>query len=366
MSQKKVVYFLGAGASYCFGYPLTTAIMPGILQKLQHGNLFGKSKKKSKRWESKNDELLYYLNLIYPGLKATDPDSEKEKVPGITEVLSLIDYFCLYNLPVSGDLYGEALLRCRQLMNEAMGRFLLEYDLMPYTASEEALLQKFVGPIRNEKKTKEVSIITTNYDLVIDLAFEAALSSHRVDYGIPYRDVDDGELIRTQPRDPLFRYYKLHGSLNWLKCESCGQYYINPYGSIVSNAFRERLDDNNTCVCSARLRLSNVLITPSFVRDIRDSNLLQIWKGALEAIRTADKLVIIGYSLPPEDLGIKSIFIRALNSRKKGSLAVDVVQMGDSALGNYESLFGRKKFNYHNKGLAPYLQKAVPVYKAAN
>lgn len=63
--------------------------------------------------------------------------------------------------------------------------------------------------------------------------------------------------------------------------------------------------------------MRSVIIARSFVRDIQDANLLQIWKGALEAIRTADRLIFNEYFLPQEDLAIKSIIMRGVNGRAK-------------------------------------------------
>jgi hypothetical protein len=51
------------------------------------------------------------------------------------------------------------------------------------------------------------------------------------------------------------------------------------------------------------------------VRDTKDPNLLEIWKNALEALRHAHEWIIVGYSLPPEDLAIRSMFLRAWQSR---------------------------------------------------
>ena len=140
-------------------------------------------------------------------------------------------------------------------------------------------------------------------------------------------------------------------------CDLCGQYYINAEGSIVGLAFKEQISSQNTCICSNSLRLKSVLVAPSLVRDIRDSNLLQIWKASLEAIRTADKIIFIGYSLPAEDLAIKSIIIRGLNGRdQKKRLEVDVVQLGTDSKSNYENLFG-PKINFYAEGLEKYLNK---------
>lgn len=88
------------------------------------------------------------------------------------------------------------------------------------------------------------------------------------------------------------------------------------------------------------------------VRDIRDPNILQVWRAAVEALRTAETWTIIGYSLPAEDLAIRSIFIRARNGHKSKP-HINVVQKGSNSLLNYECLFGPEgdSFTFHADGL---------------
>lgn len=353
---KNIVYFLGAGASKSFGYPVTSSIMPEIIKLLRQKDLFQIGTKKTALERKQEKDLLRYLELLYPGLRSLNADKDWKKIPSITEVLSLIDYFCYNAVPAHCELTVEKLLYLRDLVNRSLGELLLKYDDADYTQKEYALLKRFMKPLKQEKMNDRVSVITTNYDLIIDNEFSAEMHDNRVDYGIKYRNVYTNELM-AQPIRPLFHYYKLHGSLNWIKCGLCGQYYIHPEGSIIHNAFTEKLSDANTCICSDHLKLASVLVAPSFVRDVRDVNLLHIWKAAQEAVRTADKLIMIGYSLPPEDLGIKSIFIRALNGRdKRKSLAVDVVQLGNDAKPYYHNIFSNHQLSYHNKGLEAYLR----------
>jgi NAD-dependent SIR2 family protein deacetylase len=352
---QNIVYFLGAGCSKNFGYPLTGEIMPEILQNLHKKDLFQMRGRKSRMERQHETDLLHFLELLYPGLKGQNLRTKKKWIPSITEVLSLVDHLCFYSIPPHPSLSEEKLLHFRYLLNRAVAELLMDYQNMPYRGNEEKLLKKFMAPIVREKKTSRVSIITTNYDLSIDPEFEQAISKNLVDYGIQYRGTDDDGRIIPQPTDPLFRYYKLHGSLNWLKCELCGQYYIHHDGTIAHQAFREETDDDNTCICNDHLKLKTVLVAPSLVRDIRDSNLLQIWKASVEAIRIADKLIFIGYSLPGEDLAIKSVIMRGLNGRdKKRSLKVEVVQHGTVSRQHYINLFG-KEIKYYVGGLKQYL-----------
>lgn len=354
--KKNVVYFLGAGCSKNFGYPLTGEIMPEVLKNLFDKNLFRLHKKKSAKEKLQEKHLKYFLELLYPGLKKIDLEKEQMQIPSIVEVLSFVEHLCFYNIPPHPELDEENLLYLRYLLNRAVAELMLDYQNMPYKDEEGELLDKFMAPIVAEEKASNITIITTNYDLSLDPQFEKAIAANRVDYGISFRHTRTGDIIQ-QPVNPLFRYYKLHGSLNWLKCDLCGQYYIHPNGTIAFLAFKEQIDDSNTCVCNDHLLLKTVLVTPSIVRDIRDSNLLQIWKASTEAIRTADKLVFIGYSLPAEDLAIKALIMRGVNGRtKKKPLAVEIVQRGKGAEPNYFNMFGRE-IKYYEGGLSEYLQK---------
>jgi hypothetical protein len=354
---KNIVYFLGAGASKSFGYPLTDEIMPLILERLLKHDLFQlDGARKTIREKQYERDLLRLLYLLYPGLRGVDINdiNLKRQIPSITDILSIVDHFCFYNIPPHPEIADDKLIYFRNLLNRAVGELLLEFDLKEFTGEEAELFRQFIKPIRTTKIDNEVTIITTNYDLLIDYEFRTQLARNKVDYGIHYRNVNTSELIYTDP-DPLFHYYKLHGSFNWLRCDLCGHYYINRQGSIVSLAFRDDIGSFNTCICSGKMRLKSVLVAPSLVRDIRDPNLLQIWKASMEAIRTADQLIMVGYSLPAEDLGIRSIIMRGLNGRSKSRpLEVDVVQLGDNAKFNYINLFGNG-INYHPLGLKQYL-----------
>jgi hypothetical protein len=96
-----------------------------------------------------------------------------------------------------------------------------------------------------------------------------------------------------------------------------------------------------------------MIVALSLVRDVRDPILLEIWRNALESLRQADEWVIVGYSLPPEDLAIRSMFLRASRRREIAPPRVVVVQKGESARTRYQLLF--PEHTYVTGGLAGYL-----------
>jgi len=98
-----------------------------------------------------------------------------------------------------------------------------------------------------------------------------------------------------------------------------------------------------------------MIVAPSFVRTVRDPILLEIWRNALETLRQADEWIIVGYSLPPEDVAIRSMLLRAFQGRATLSPRVTVVQQErkDPELTRYRLLF--PKHCYVAGGLTAYL-----------
>ena len=162
---------------------------------------------------------------------------------------------------------------------------------------------------------KRTGLITTNYDIEVDMGIFQEFDGEKIDFGYAWRDPAGGALY-PRPIDPLMRIYKLHGSLNCLRCDLCEHTYINVNGPIADLARDESAPREaiNSCDCGHHV-LSLVIVAPSLVRDIRNVDLLQTWKNALEWLRRASHWYIIGYSFPQEDIAIRSMFMRAYQGR---------------------------------------------------
>jgi hypothetical protein len=361
-SRKTKVIFLGAGASAPFGFPLTKGILPWVLKSISNNTLFGNE-------SLRRTELKELINVIMPGLEqwqaGTSSSGESEGLPLITDVLSLIDHLALNSNAASASLSSAKLTMLRKLLERAIFEALVRdysvnaLDLPAQFQENQGIAQErgftFEGDsqaptllttlgdwIQSEFESGKVTIISTNYDIAAEtelfkrIQFENIWSS--VDFGFDVRDPITGRIV-PRPDNPLFAVYKLHGSLNWLRCDLCDHVYVNPAGAIAYLAFLENAGDAGLCHCGfAPLR--HVMVAPSIVRDVRDPNLLQVWRNSLEAMRVADEWIIIGYSMPPEDIAIRSLFLRALNSRRGLTKpAITVVQLRDDTKAQYKLLF---------------------------
>jgi NAD-dependent SIR2 family protein deacetylase len=323
MSRKRrVLLFVGAGASRACGYPLTSDILPEILRRL-------------KERQFNDRHIKAHAGALQKMLSRLVPMRGHGRVPQITEILSVIDY-CLE----SGEEFFSASPRTLKLMD---ARWLLERatcgvirKIYPREAVPREIAD-WAAALR--RKGTDVTIVSTNYDFSLDRVLFEGLDDWNVDYlktdfGFTWRDPDNGELVHPAANAKL-RLYKLHGSLNWLGCSRCGNIYVNFARTVVDLA--DGTDDWSTCHCLFK-PLRAVLVAPSFVRRYRDRNLLSIWRSAWEALRLADEIVFAGYSLPPEDVGIRALLMRAMFARTKLP-AVRVVSHGDDALPRYRQLF---------------------------
>jgi hypothetical protein len=333
-----VAVFLGAGASKPFGYPLTRELLPEILRKLETEELFGilgdDAKEICKNFKAD-------LEKILPGRNDIDPHS----LPLITDIISLVDYTLSQGRALWPRQAPDELLDMRELLELA----LLEVLLEPAGGREPAALAMMerLSDWLLAQRERGVTLISTNYDVAAETClYQKLWQSNQgidtIDFGVSWLDPDAEELCEHQrPNAARLKILKLHGSLNWLRCACCENIYINRFFQIAKRAYQKEVTPYNTCHCGhAKLRMH--IVAPSLFREIRDPNLLQIWKAALLALSQAAEWLIIGYSLPPEDIAIRSLFTRAYHMRcaiAHTPPLIRVVQHGSEAEARYRSFF---------------------------
>jgi hypothetical protein len=312
---------MGAGTSRAFGYPLTAEILPTIRTQLGKGLLFGRSN----RARTDRKDLADCFNGMFPGW-----NHEDIMAPPITDVLSLIDY--ARSAGIAGMLGAGPgkLSRFRTLLELAICEIIND---VYFDGEWEPICNRFVKWLVED--SQNTGVITTNYDIEAEMRifeeFSRAQIEQKFDFGYAWRDPYENFLF-PRPSDPLARWYKLHGSLNSLRCNYCEHTYINidePIDRIAADENVER-EDFNSCDCGHHI-LSLVIVAPSLIRDVRNVDLLQTWKNALEWLRGATEWYIIGYSFPAEDLAIRSMFMRAYQARwdsKNKEPKVFVIQLG--------------------------------------
>ncbi len=317
-TNKRVTVFLGAGATAPLGYPVTDDILKRIWQAVSAN----KSAKGQPNWRVKADkrdpkftpELRGLYRQILPGLG-------RKRLAGasVIDILSIVDQLIAEGRSSASNYREPQLRRAKHLLSIAINGVLRG-------SKNRKLVSDFVRWVLTTAKTSErITLVSTNYDVAYELPLYRAFTRRSrhplklIDMGTTVRDPVSG-LDYHRPRISSLAVFKLHGSLNWLRCEVCGTLYVNDRQRIATLEFWTKATPYNTCHCGGVLR--SVLVTPSLVRNIREPHLLSIWNAALEDLRLSHEWIFIGYSLPMEDIAIRALLLRAYHSRKQRALRV--------------------------------------------
>jgi len=267
-----------------------------------------------------------------------------------------VDHLLVAGNAPQPDLDLARLDRLRALLERAIAEVLAGPTVPDRADANDALMGRFVDWMhdRAQEGGCSLSIITTNYDVAIEKRLYARLDAQEIpdliDFGLSWRAVDSpGDPAQGRPSSPWLGLFKLHGSLDWLRCPLCDHIYIDPARTIFrGEAEREAAPRSPrpmaSCVCGYR-PLRHIIVAPSMVRDVRNPNLLTIWHSALEALRTADEWIVIGYSMPPEDVAIRAMLLRAYRGRERPP-RVRLVERGqmDEVENRYRLLFPGLEF----------------------
>ncbi len=169
--------------------------------------------------------------------------------------------------------------------------------------------------------------ITFNYDLILEKSLKNLGMNPRYlgvndDMGNPY-------FIDSFSKEPLI--LKLHGSLNWKMEFGCND--IEFYGDSVTPSYP-------TNSLSANSFVEPAIVPPTiFKQEINDDSrladpltrlLINQWRGAIQLLKEADMVIIIGYSFPFADYHAQRIFqIPSMIRRGKAIEQKILVCLGD-------------------------------------
>lgn len=230
--------------------------------------------------------------------------------------------------------------------------------------------------------TFNTTIISFNYDLLVDKAFASEGLSINKDYSyylwlhqfVSYDKRDPKNLIMLlqfrRPKDipdNNIELLKLHGSLNWFAL-----YYLNQNIDSPKHIFYQdlgRLEEFINRECNVqfagwpepyspkieKMKISRVIIPP-IIEKLRKfksgASFESLWRRAFEKLMNADKVVFVGYSMPQADYLAKWLFQTAcrLNPRlKPGDIHLFLTGEKDDkdTVEKYKAIFG-DGITYHD------------------
>ena len=169
-----------------------------------------------------------------------------------------------------------------------------------------------IKKLNSGNSIKDTVFLTTNYDILCDNALLDLYPERKVDYGVDLANYDDGTFYR--PDLDAVKFYKLHGSLNWIYCPTCNNLRITPYQKGVYNLM---VDPAISRCKVCKTVYAPIIVPPTFYKDMSKVFLNQVWSQTEKELLKVDHLIICGYSFPDADIHIKYLMKRIQKNRTK-------------------------------------------------
>ena len=201
-------------------------------------------------------------------------------------------------------------------------------------------MPEWLSALVNYWDDERSAVVTLNYDTLVERA--AVFLGKHLEHIYPIRltDVRRATVVGASP-GKSFHLFKLHGSVNWYYSGAASYQgevlYYGPVGA-WGNARDGKESDG---VIAARDKLP--LIVPPTTEKVsyfQHETIRQVWFQASLAIQAADKVHVVGYSLPETDLGIRFLLQHASQAEGKRLLLVNTGsdEEGAALIRHYESL----------------------------
>lgn len=343
-----VVIIFGAGATKACGGPLTNEILTRAITTIHID--------REDFLATLNDFLRDNFHEVQPGI-----------YPSLPLLISFIDTAIDRNHSLGPNWSREKLSRVRAALDYVIFA-VLEYDLKTLQRNYYLeLYQHIIG-----KTGQFPTTISLNYDIIAD----NAISRWSNDHGNPMKSFPDYCCDITSPayqdKKGTGRLLKLHGSLNWLYCPNCNRLDVgisesgkNSVKMLEELYIELKLEDRLSChgrpCLSCGSEVEPVMISPTYFKDYRNPHISRIWYEADQALRHADKVIIIGYSLPEDDLDVLYLLKRSMSHLDPINIHVVEYDMlhrpvFDHPVGQrYATLWGNQ-INWYTDGFEGFLQ----------
>ena len=319
--MNKTVYFLGAGFSADAGGPIQNQIIQFILddkfiEKFQNKPEVIKARKSFIKFIEKTlsiDKKLWdniALEDIFTPIDRALSTGKSFKNFGTNELIKLREEFHL--------LMGSAI------------KFGVDNENNKDYINEFAKYINTIAQKRLENGLDEISVITTNLDILLDNSLEDLTRRYSiinedklavVDYCCYISSLEKNDeyikpgLLALGKGGYNIKYLKLHGSMNWLHCPNCQRMYVK-FGekTILQNKqhCRHCMVNYKFSENESSIELRGNLLLPTFIKDLSNIQIQLIWQNAGIELSEASKVVFIGYSLPQADFEIRQLLSRCI------------------------------------------------------
>lgn len=332
------VYILGAGFSAYAGMPLIS----NFLEKLRDLREFSDYPSKSaiaaidkilkerallssvrEKVKIDLDNIEELFSLIDAGGTVTSNNNLDAKQKAIRKAIAAT---LIYSENFDGTIFCEVVPAIQENLVKIIPN-LKTHRTGPFPGIEVNPYVLFAGIIGhkldsiNSNSSVEDIVITFNYDLIL----EKALRTFGINPDYCIRNAKYAASMK--PTANTIKLIKLHGSINWALSDT-GKTNIQ-----IVNKPMELIEDEDKYP---------VLLPPTWNKGSFINTLSSLWTQAIEAIKKATRVIVIGYSMPTTDLYFKYFISAGL--RQNHSLRSFVIINPTDISSQYRSFFDETYF----------------------
>lgn len=351
------IFVFGAGASLHAGAPLGNNFLNKYVEILN-----------SKRKDDilYQDDLLSRILEIQPNQRHFAGDSlleiQNSNLPNIEDIFTLFDIAYEKEESLLYESEGD-----RTIIRREDFFFLIRETIcksIEKSLNDDGTTVPYLSFVK--KLNKNDTIISFNYDTLIDNAVKAIFQD--LNYGFDFTPMKDfieligynwktvvqecrcknSDINLSFNSDEVPLILKPHGSLNWLYCSKCYNYYYLPGTNLIfyppyfyecPNSFGENP--------LRRVRLVENIIPLTHLKNFKNPIFNLIWLNIIQRLSKAEVIYFIGYSLPDVDFISKYYFIKGLNRVDfESNVKITVINPNIKEEGldiKFKKLFGSKK-----------------------
>ena len=360
-----IVYIVGAGFSHYAGLPLQSEFTSKLLEP-------------RKEEHNPDHALVAFLATFVNRVFDHNKKASAKYWPNLEDIFTCIDLAANtgHNL---GFKYVPSDLRTvrRALLTRTINMLHANYGIASKTdATNWNRLSNFIRKVPTDRS----AFISINWDTVIEQRIKEIRGIEDFEYAcraLPCDFPRKGRVIQKRERRNGIKIIKIHGSINWLYCDSCRRLYWFPpeknseiAAQLLSHEEWKKINSAHKnklqwyCSRCDEVCLGTRIATFSYRKALDFPMFQNSWVSAEHLLRNAKRWVFIGYSLPAADYEFKYLLKRAQISRKK-SPEIVLVTGGPNpraTYDNYQRFFGRVmdlQKGYFSRGLSRRATQAV-------
>jgi hypothetical protein len=202
-------------------------------------------------------------------------------------------------------------------------------------------------------------IFDFNYDLLMDDALKAEGKLNDWSYNVNFFRTLDGKTWKwPSGEDVSINFFKLHGSLNWLKCVECSSIFKDETRYKFDMFTINHISKNIHCpVCGGNCdSIVRLIIPPVQTKEYNMDPYRLLWRRAALTAEKIDRIAFLGYSFGNTDFATKSLLRQICQSSSIENLKIHFMDISSDPEERFKKFFPQIRTPTRTKSLKQFIE----------